>query len=379
MEREVQFIGQSSAFLDAVERASRAAAVRRPVLVIGERGTGKELIAQRLHHLSPRWGEPLVTLNCAALPETLIEAELFGHEAGAFTGAVRARAGRFEEADRGTLFLDELGTLSMAAQERLLRAIEYGEVARIGASRPVQVDVRIVGATNADLLRMVEEGTFRADLLDRLSFEVINLPPLRAREGDVFELADYYGRRMASELEWDRWPGFAAEAMAALEAHRWPGNVRELRNVVERAVYRWGLEEEPIARIVFDPFDYPWRAEPVPVPAPVPGQGAVPVPVRVSPLADVSVSPAAASAPVSAGPPRAGRDLRGAVEAYERALLVEALEGHRWNQRRAAAALGLSYDQLRHAIKRHRLSADTIVAPSSAAGRRDSLSDPESV
>ena len=155
--------------------------------------------------------------------------------------------------------------------------------------------------------------------------------------------------------------------------------MRELRNVVERAVYRWGLEEEPIARIVFDPFDYPWRAEPVTVPGAGPVPGPVPRPVRVSPLADVPVPPAVQSVPVSAGPPRAGRDLRGAVEAYERALLVEALEGHRWNQRRAAAALGFSYDQLRHAIKRHRLSADMIVAPSLAAGRRDSLSDTESV
>ena len=136
MDREShQFIGQSGAFLDAVERASRAAPMRRPVLVIGERGTGKELIAERLHRLSNRWEEPLVIMNCAALPETLIEAELFGHEQGSFTGATRARAGRFEEADRGTLFLDEIGSLSMAAQERLLRAVEYGEVTRIGSSR----------------------------------------------------------------------------------------------------------------------------------------------------------------------------------------------------------------------------------------------------
>lgn len=134
MDRGNQFVGQSGAFLDAVERASRAAPMRRPVLVIGERGTGKELIAERLHRLSNRWDEPLVTMNCAALPETLIEAELFGHEAGAFTGATKQRMGRFEEADKGTLFLDELGTLSMGAQERLLRAVEYGEVTRIGSS-----------------------------------------------------------------------------------------------------------------------------------------------------------------------------------------------------------------------------------------------------
>src|SRR6187551_1813261 len=140
MDREAQFIGQSLPFLDAVERASRAAALNRPVLVIGERGTGKELIAERLHHLSGRWDGPLVTMNCAALPETLIEAELFGHEAGAFTGAAKMRAGRFEEADGGTLFLDELAMLSQAAQERLLRVVEYGEVTRIGASRPMRVD-----------------------------------------------------------------------------------------------------------------------------------------------------------------------------------------------------------------------------------------------
>ena len=163
MQREAQFIGQSGAFLDAMERASRAAPMRRPVLVIGERGTGKELIAERLHRLSPRWGEPLVTLNCAALPETLIEAELFGHEAGSFTGATKARVGRFEEADKGTLFLDELATLSMGAQERLLRAIEYGEVTRIGSSRPMRVDVRIVAATNEDLPAMAARGRLFAE------------------------------------------------------------------------------------------------------------------------------------------------------------------------------------------------------------------------
>jgi psp operon transcriptional activator len=331
MERDHQFIGQSTAFLDAVERASRAAPVRRPVLVIGERGTGKELIAQRLHHLSPRWGEPLVTLNCAALPETLIEAELFGHEAGAFTGATRARAGRFEEADRGTLFLDELGNLSMGAQERLLRAIEYGEVVRIGSSRPLTVDVRIVAATNADLPRMAEEGLFRADLLDRLSFEVITLPPLRAREGDVVELADYYGRRMASELEWDRWPGFSDAAMALLEGYAWPGNVRELRNVVERAVYRWGDENGPVGEVVFDPFASPW--------------------VTRAPEAVVEV-PAASSPVVSAEAPAS---LRAAVEAHERGLLLTTLEQLRWNQRKVASALGLTYDQLRHCLKKHGL------------------------
>ena len=333
MDRDVQFIGQSTAFLDAVERASRAAALRRPVLVIGERGTGKELVAERLHRLSPRWGEPLVTLNCAALPESLIEAELFGHEQGAFTGATRARAGRFEEADKGTLFLDELATLSMGAQERLLRAVEYGEVTRIGSSRPIRVDVRIVAATNEDLPALAARGRFRADLLDRLSFEVITLPPLRAREGDIPVLAQHFGRRMATELQWDAWPGFSDSAMRALEDHPWPGNVRELRNVVERAVYRWDDWGRPVSHIQFDPFDSPWKP-------------AAPATAHDEP---VSSPPQAAPALDSV------TDLRAAVDAHERAIIENALGRHRYNQRQTAKALGLTYDQLRHAMKKHGL------------------------
>ncbi len=337
MERETQFIGQSGAFLDAVERASRAAPLSRPVLVIGERGTGKELIAERLHRLSSRWDEPLVTMNCAALPESLIEAELFGHEAGAFTGATRARAGRFEEADKGTLFLDELATLSMGAQERLLRAVEYGEVTRIGASRPLRVDVRIVAATNEDLPRLADQGRFRADLLDRLSFEVITLPPLRVREGDVGVLAEYFGRRMAAELRWDGWPGFAGHVQSQLEDYAWPGNVRELRNVIERAVYRWGSWDEPVGHVQFDPFDSPWKpAEPA-TRKPAESEGAAPGTAATAPAFDQI------------------DDLRSAVDAHERAILEHALGRHRWNQRQTAKALGLSYDQLRHAIRKHGL------------------------
>ena len=339
MERDNQFIGQSGAFLDAVERASRAAPMRRPVLVIGERGTGKELIAERLHRLSNRWEEPLITMNCAALPETLIEAELFGHEAGAFTGATRAREGRFEEADKGTLFLDELATLSMGAQERLLRAVEYGEVTRIGSSRPLRVDVRIVAATNEDLPRLAQEGRFRADLLDRLSFEVITLPPLRVREGDIPVLADYFGRRMAAELGWPAWPGYSELVQNQFENHPWPGNVRELRNVVERAVYRWDDWGDPISHVQFDPFDSPWKPAPAPQRAAETGQGAPPstfIPAMPK-LDDVE-------------------DLRSAVDAHEKAIVEHALGKHRWNQRQTAKALGLTYDQLRHCIKKHELT-----------------------
>ena len=344
MERENQFIGQSGAFLDAVERASRAAPMRRPVLVIGERGTGKELIAERLHRLSERWGEPLVTMNCAALPETLIEAELFGHEAGAFTGATKARAGRFEEADKGTLFLDELGTLSMAAQERLLRAVEYGEVTRIGSSRPVKVDVRIVAATNEDLPRAAQEGSFRSDLLDRLSFEVITLPPLRVRDGDVEVLADYFGRRMAAEIGWEGWPGFAPHVARQLEDYAWPGNVRELRNVVERAVYRWDDWETPIGHVQFDPFDSPWKPL---------GEARRPATAAVAPDQPVASVPAAQSQVQEL---EMVDDLRAAVDDHERRIVEHALGKHRWNQRQTAKALGLTYDQLRHCIKKHGLA-----------------------
>jgi psp operon transcriptional activator len=345
MARETQFVGQSGAFLDAVERASRAAALNRSVLVIGERGTGKELVAERLHRLSGRWRAPLVTMNCAALPETLIEAELFGHEAGAFTGATKARVGRFEEADGGTLFLDELATLSPGAQERLLRATEYGEVTRIGASKPIRVDVRIVAATNEHLPALADAGRFRADLLDRLSFEVITLPPLRAREGDVPVLADHFGRRMAAELGWSGWPGFGSRAAAVLAAHGWPGNVRELRNVVERAVYRWERPDDPVDTIELDPFASPWRLA-SPAPADTPSAPPRPVPA------------AAAPSPPPLAPPPAHNDcddLRAAVEAFERSILEATLSRHRFNQRATAAALKLSYDQLRHALRRHDL------------------------
>ncbi|MGN6374777.1 MAG: phage shock protein operon transcriptional activator [Sphingomonas sp.] len=344
MERTTQVIGQSSAFLDALERASRAAALDRPVLVIGERGTGKELVAERLHRLSSRWDQPLVIMNCAALPETLIEAELFGHEAGAFTGATKARAGRFEEADGGTLFLDELGTLSMAAQDRLLRAVEYGEITRIGSSRPLTVDVRIVAATNEHLPAKVEKHDFRADLLDRLSFEVVTLPPLRARKGDVMVLAEHFGRRMASEMGRHDWPGFGPTAIDALVDYAWPGNVRELRNVVERAVYRWE-REGPIDAIEFDPFRSPWQ----PAAAGASAGSSTPPQPAAGPAADDPV------AACDEGP----SDFKSRVSRFERELLKKAMAEHRYNQRATADALGLSYDQLRHALRRHELLGTT--------------------
>ena len=252
-------LGSASVFLDMLEQVSKVAPLNRPVLVIGERGTGKELVSARLHYLSPRWEKPLLTVNCAALGDSLLEAELFGHEAGAFTGAVRRREGRFERADGGTLFLDEIASASPAVQEKILRVVEYGEFERLGSSSPIKVDVRLVAATNLDLPAEAAKGRFRADLLDRLAFDVVTIPPLRERPGDILLLARNFGLAMAQELKRSVFAGFTPAAERLLETHAWPGNVRELKNVVERAVYRSNNPDQPIDKIVIDPFESRFR------------------------------------------------------------------------------------------------------------------------
>ena len=253
-------LGQSEAFLSFQERLSLVAPIDRPVLLMGERGTGKELAASRLHYLSKRWQGPLVALTCAALTPTLIESELFGYERGAFTGAEKRRTGRFEAADQGTLFLDEIGNIPMEVQEKILRVVEYGVFERVGSSESIEADVRIVAATNADLLALTQDGKFMQDLLDRLSFEVLVLPPLRERKGDIPLLIHHFAARMAYELDREETPQFNDEAMASLEEYEWPGNVRELKNMVERAVYR--SEAPLINEVVFDVFQRHQRKRP---------------------------------------------------------------------------------------------------------------------
>jgi psp operon transcriptional activator len=335
-------IGQAPAFLDLLEQVSRVAPLDRPVLVIGERGTGKELIAARVHYLSPRWDRPLLRLNAAALPETLLDSELFGHEAGAFTGAVRQRRGRFELADGGSLVLDEIASTSLALQERLLRVVEYGAFERVGGSATVQVDVRLIGATNVDLPSAAAAGRFRQDLLDRIAFDVLTVPPLRAREEDIPLLAEHFGRAMAHDLGWPAFAGFSPDALDSLLAHPWPGNVRELKNVVERAVYRAGVPGRRITAVQFDPFASPFRPAPAHAePGHVDRIGVLPPPD------DGVTSPNAHGA----------LDFRHAVAAYERQLLNDALTRHRHNQRATAGALGLTYDQLRNQLRKHGLLA----------------------
>lgn len=322
-------LGQSEAFMEFQESLSRVAPIDRPVLLIGERGTGKELAASKLHFLSRRWQDPLVALNCSALNPSIIESELFGYEKGAFTGAERRRTGRFEVADGGTLFLDEIGTIPIEVQEKILRVVEYGTFERVGSSESIEVDVRIIAATNADMVSLTSEGKFKQDLLDRLSFEVLFLPPLRERKGDILLLANHFAMRMASELGWEEVPQFDEEAITALESYSWPGNVRELKNVVERAVYR--SDSSMITHIIFHPFRHSYlkhrgtEKEPatVEIDAPSPTNHLVEKPYK-----------------------EAVRDL-------EIRLLKNALKESKYNQKKAARILGLTYHQFRGLYRKY--------------------------
>ena len=328
-QQEQPLIGESPVFLEVLERVSRVAQLNRPVLVVGERGTGKELIAARIHYLSPRWDHPFVKLNCAALAESLLETELFGHEAGSFTGATRRRLGRFELANEGSMFLDELATTSDRVQEKILRVIEYGELERVGGNDTILTDVRIIGATNEDLPALAEQGKFRADLLDRLAFDVITLPPLRERTEDILPLATHFAVKMSGELGLELFQGFSEPALDLLMDYDWPGNVRELKNVVERAVYTALGNDEPISKIIFDPFESPWR----------PGEEQT----------------KSAAAPGESAPTEA-YDFKEHIQNTEIELLQAALKRCRFNQKKTAEFLGMTYHQLRGYLRKYELT-----------------------
>lgn len=316
-------LGEANAFIEVLEQVSQLAKLNKPVLVTGERGSGKELIAHRLHYLSPRWQGPFISLNCAALNENLLDSELFGHEAGAFTGAQKRHLGRFERADGGTLFLDELATAPMLVQEKLLRVIEYGHLERVGGSQPLQVDVRLVCATNDDLPALAEAGKFRADLLDRLAFDVLQLPPLRERQQDIMLLAEHFAIQMCRELSLPLFPGFTDGARDTLMTYRWPGNIRELKNVVERSMYRHGTSEFPLDNIILNPFAR--RTEP-------------------EQQAETEDNPSLPTLPL---------DLKQWVTGQEKNLIEQALRQARFNQRKAAGLLNVTYHQLRGMLKKH--------------------------
>lgn len=347
-------IGSSSTFLEMMESVSAYALHQRPVLVIGERGTGKEEIASRLHYLSPRWQQNLVKLNCAAFNDELLDSELFGHEAGAFTGARQSRAGLFEAADGGTLFLDELATMGARLQEKLLRVTEYGEFYRVGSSKVVKVDVRVIAATNEDLPALAEQGKFRRDLLDRLAFDVIAVPPLRFRRDDILPLAHHFAFRMLQELSDDEFvgefSGFSETAIETLLSHRWPGNIRELKNVVERSVCR-STSETQVEELVLDPFSSPWS-------------DALEAPV--------SENTDKSDHQITIEKINKGRledwldmlekdgvvDLKQVQKEVEYTLLSKALESSQFNQRKAAEKLSLSYDQLRNLVRKYPKTSD---------------------
>lgn len=336
MKKTENLIGESDAFLAVLDHASRLATLNRPVLILGERGTGKELIAQRIHYLSTRWDQPLISLNCAALADGVIDSELFGHEAGAFTGAKGRHQGRFERAENGTLFLDELATAPMGVQEKLLRVIEYGEYERVGGNKSCQANVRLICATNQNLPQLAAEGKFRADLLDRLAFEVIHLPPLRARVDDILPLAEHYAVRMCREMNFSYFAGFSYQAQQQLLGYSWPGNIRELKNVVERSVFRHAQQDEVIDTIVIDPFTTSWNNVPLQL-----ASQSTPAKSSQNQKTDTLTFPI---------------DLRQQLQQQEIIWIQQALTLAKFNQTKAAELLRLSYHQLRGLIRKYNIN-----------------------
>ncbi|MFC0178821.1 phage shock protein operon transcriptional activator [Thorsellia kenyensis] len=337
MEKTEQLIGEDNQFIAILEQASRLAKINKPVLILGERGTGKELIAQRLHFLSNRWSAPLITLNCAALNEQLLDSELFGHEVGAFTGAQKRHKGRFERADKGSLFLDEIGNAPKIVQEKLLRVIEYGELERVGGSQELKVDVRLICATNEDLSLASKAGTFRADLLDRLAFDVINLPPLRERGKDILLLAQHFAVCICRELGWTHFPGFSDHAVAQLYEHKWPGNIRELKNAVERSIFRTDENKAPIEELIINPFKTQKNTQ-------LATQSSSCVPSKEA-QKDQGVN--------RFKMPDLPIDFKQASQEFQVSLINSALAQSLYHQKKAARLLGLTYDQFRSLIKKY--------------------------
>jgi DNA-binding NtrC family response regulator len=323
--RRWQIVGDSAPMQAVMAKIERVAPVPRPVLVLGPRGTGKELVARAIHYLSPRASEPFITINCAAVAESLLESELFGHEEGAFTGATKQKEGKFELADGGTLFLDEIGNMSLEFQAKILRVLEYQRFERVAGSESIQVNVRVIAATNADLKQNMAEGKFRPDLYDRLAFEVLYLPPLADRMEDVPTLAAYFLARFRQEVAGITIKEISAEAFDRLAQYDFPGNIRELKIVVERAVYM--------------------------------SQGDVLTGGDI----DGALPPEAKGAPASSGSGFAddpALPLIDRVDAFEEWLCKDALERTRYRQKEAAALLGLTYDQFRQRYRKYGLGKE---------------------
>jgi len=312
-----QMIGRTAEMRRAFEIADRVAPTDSTVLILGESGTGKDLMAQEIHARSPRAGKAYVAVNCAALPETLIESELFGYERGAFTGAAQQKKGKFELASGGTLFLDEIGDMNPVTQAKVLRALENRTIERLGGTQPISVDVRVISATHRNLPEEIRAGRFREDLFYRLRVVTIELPPLRAHKGDIPVLAEAFLQMHGTRL--GRRAGLAREALGAIERYDWPGNVRELKNALERSLVLCRGEEIDVA-------DLPQEV--------VSGD----VPVHKS----------------SNGPGENGfseKDFREAKRKFEVAYLTKQLSDHRWNVSRTAATIGLHRQSLQEKLR----------------------------
>ena len=312
-------VGRSQSMRQLFQMLETVAGTSSTILITGETGTGKELVARAIHHNSARRNHRLVALNCGAIPETLLEAELFGHVRGAFTGAVATRQGRLEQAHRGTLFLDEIGTMSASLQAKLLRALQEREVERLGDSQPIRVDVRVIAATNSDLEQMVDDGAFRKDLYYRLNVIPIHLPPLSDRRDDIPLLVKSFLQKLSQQHEPARTNVvFSQEAMRRLMAHDWPGNIRQLENIVERAL------------------------------AMTPGRRQI----EVSDLPTELQTEAETTNPVDVLLPEGGVDLQQYVQEIERQLIRSSLERTDGNKRKAAELLNIKRTTLVEKAKR---------------------------
>ena len=312
-----QMIGRAAAMRKAFEMADRVAPTDSTVLILGESGTGKDLLAQEIHARSPRNGKAYVAVNCAALPETLIESELFGYERGAFTGAAQQKKGRFEQAHGGTLFLDEIGDMNPVTQSKVLRALENRTVERLGGTQSIPVDVRVISATHRNLPLAIRDGQFREDLFYRLRVVTLELPPLRAHKEDIAVLAESFVQLHGARL--GRTPRISKEAMKALERYDWPGNVRELKNAIERALVLSRDEEL--------------------------GESDLPEEVRRG----VAILPKAAGDGEEFG--LREKDFREAKRKFEVAYLLRQLGAHRWNISRTAATIGLHRQSLQERLR----------------------------
>jgi DNA-binding NtrC family response regulator len=354
-------VGSSDVMNRLRERIRKVAPTPSNVLVLGETGTGKELVARALHELSGRAKGPFVATNCAAIPETMVEAELFGHERGAFTGAVASRPGRCELADGGTLFLDEIGDMDLKMQPKLLRALEQREIERVGGSAPRKIDVRLVAATQPELAKKVDSGAFRRDLYFRIAVLTLELPPLRERLGDVPELVDHFRKKHATRLGKKVAPA-GPELLARLATHAWPGNVRELENVVESlVVFADGrLRAHDLPPALGGGTPEAAAADARDAAAPPPAEPGRPVPAAgaaTAPSAAPSAAPAPTAAPLLAAPiapMNVGpiKDVvRDAVAALEREIITRALRENASNVTHTAAALGLSRKGLQLKLK----------------------------